>query len=164
MRHMVQEDEEKAELGLSGDRPIEDPTDDRLGFAHFAEGLAKSLLGQTGTQGLVVGIHGPWGSGKTTLLNFVLHYLEELTRPSSAGRVDARAAENPNLLVVRFNPWWFTGREDLAVKLLDQFRASLVGEGERIRGISNRWATYPIPYLRLRSGFFRRLDSSGGRC
>jgi predicted KAP-like P-loop ATPase len=64
------------------------------------------------TDGIVVGLYGPWGSGKTTLLNFVTHYLgetEEGTRP----------------IVVRFNPWWFSGDEDLTRRFFDQLRVTI---------------------------------------
>jgi predicted KAP-like P-loop ATPase len=162
---MTEDGAKEATSYISGDRPIEDPADDRLGFARFAEGLARSLLAQTTSQGLVVGIHGPWGSGKTTLLNFVLHYLDEMTQSSKTAPegADATQGGNPNLLIVRFNPWWFTGREDLAVRLLDQFRASLAGEGERASRIkdslgelSESLSSSPFGVLQ-KAGFFGRL-------
>jgi predicted KAP-like P-loop ATPase len=94
---------------LSPDRPKADPVDDRLGYAPFAKHLAESISRMAPPEGLVVGLYGPWGSGKTTLLNFVLHYLQAMPR-----------REQP--AVVQFNPWWFSGHEDLTRRFLDQFR------------------------------------------
>ena len=50
--------------------------------------------------GLVISINGPWGSGKSTVLNFAEHYLKQ-------------ADDEKKPLILRFNPWWFAGREDL---------------------------------------------------
>lgn len=127
---------------IGGDEPLQNPADDRLGLADFAKRLAKSLLRREGDSGLVVGIHGPWGSGKTTLVNFILHFLTpsqtqgEDNTPKSAPTDE----ENQEPVIIRFNPWWFTGREDLALKLLDQFQATLEGEGERTREIRDALA------------------------
>jgi len=52
---------------LHGDRPAER---DLLGFAPFAEGLARLIL-LPGTQPLTVGIHGPWGKGKSSFMQFI---------------------------------------------------------------------------------------------
>ena len=57
-------------------------------------------------------LYGPWGSGKTTLLGFVEHYLDKM--PSK---------ERP--VVVHFNPWWFSGHEDIARDFLSVFQATL---------------------------------------
>ena len=72
--------------------------------------------------GLVVAIYGAWGLGKTTVLNFVEHYLHE----------DA----SDQFVVVRFNPWWFSGRVDIAAAFFEQLRAvfmSWPGRGEAER-------------------------------
>ena len=54
------------------DTPGRDPErDDQLGYAPFAKHLARAVARVTPTNGLVIGLYGPWGSGKTTVLNFV---------------------------------------------------------------------------------------------
>lgn len=80
------------------DEPLDDPSQDRLGFRSFAKNLANAILQVDDSKGLVIGIHGPWGSGKTTLRNFVVAFLRESADPP---------------LIVPFNAWWFTGREEL---------------------------------------------------
>lgn len=97
---------------LLSDRPLVDPRFDRLGRAEFARRIADAISKMAPSEGFAIGVFGPWGSGKTTLLNFVLHYLNEMPE-----------AERP--IIVRFNPWWFSGREDLIERFLNQLLAVL---------------------------------------
>ena len=111
---------------LSADRPLEDPDDDRLGYAPFAHALAKSILGLPAATGLVIGIYGAWGLGKTTAVNFILRYL-------------GRAPKSQQPVVVRFNPWWFSGQEDLTRRFFGQLEAELgAGTGAKL---SRGWRT-----------------------
>ncbi len=104
---------------LSADKPLTDPKDDRLRYAPFAEHLAESICKMISPEGPVVAIYGSWGSGKTTLLNFVYHYLQQ--KPES---------EQP--IIVRFNPWWFSGHEDLTRRFFDQLQAVLRSKGKSV--------------------------------
>ncbi len=99
--------------GLLDDAPLEDPDDDLLGRAPFSKALAEAILALDAKRGFVLALFGEWGSGKTTALNFVLHYLDEL----------APEADRP--VVVRFNPWWYSGEEQLLTMFLAQVRAAL---------------------------------------
>ncbi len=103
------------------DRPLSDPGDDRLGYAPFAKTLAKAVVSMKAPDGMVVGIYGPWGSGKTTVLNFVEHYLQESDSPFT---------------VIRFNPWWFSGRVDLAQSFFAQLQSAFMkwpARGNKVR-------------------------------
>jgi predicted KAP-like P-loop ATPase len=102
-----QEDE-----SLSADRALVDPDKDQLGYSSFAEHVAKIISNMEPYEGFVIAIYGPWGSGKTTLLNFVDHYL-------------SHAKDNEQLVVVSFNPWWFSGHEDLTIRFFYQLQAVL---------------------------------------
>ena len=97
---------------LFADRPLTDPKDDVLGYAEFAENLAKAIVDMAGKDGLVIGLHGPWGSGKSTVLNFVEHYLQQ---PAHKGKV----------LVVRFNPWWFSGSDAVLWRFFEALSACI---------------------------------------
>lgn len=97
---------------LSSDRPLSDPKDDLFGHAPFAKHLAEAIYRQQGDDGIVLALYGPWGSGKSTVLGFVLHYLEQVP-------------ERERPVPVSFNPWWFSGQENLAKALLGQLEAVL---------------------------------------
>ena len=99
---------------LSSDKPLTKPKDDRLAYSPFAERLAESLLAMAPPDGFVVALYGSWGSGKTTVVNFIVHYLED--RP-----------DDDQPIIVHFNPWWFSGRENLIRAFFDQLQAALTG-------------------------------------
>ena len=101
-----------SEYIISGDKPLIDPKNDQLGYAQFAKHLAESIDKMVPTEGLVIAIYGQWGSGKTTMLNFVVHFLNQ-------------KSESERPIIVRFNPWWFSGQEDLTRRFFDQFQAVL---------------------------------------
>lgn len=90
-------------------------------------------------EGMVVGVQGPWGSGKSTLLNLV------------ESRAKGAGGEGP--LVVRFNPWWFAGREDLYRRFFAELGASLGRQdagrlqeiGRRLRAFAE--AVKPLKYV-----------------
>ncbi len=99
---------------FSSDKPLTKPEDDRLAYGTFAQRLAESLLAMAPADGFVVALYGSWGSGKTTVVNFIVHYLED--RP-----------EDERPIIVHFNPWWFSGRENLIRAFFDQLQAALAG-------------------------------------
>jgi predicted KAP-like P-loop ATPase len=98
------------EKPLSADRPLSDPSHDRLGYAPFAKQLATSVLSASPADGLVLALYGEWGTGKSTALNFIIHYLELHEEPP---------------IIVHFNPWWFAGHEDLIRRFFAQFEATI---------------------------------------
>ncbi|MEK0082857.1 KAP family P-loop NTPase fold protein [Benzoatithermus flavus] len=97
---------------LSPERPIGDPEDDRLGRAEFAARLARMLVDPDtrAASGIVVGVTGSWGSGKSSLLNLLARAI--------TGRW-------PDAVVVRFDPWLVSGRDDLVRSFLKDLHASL---------------------------------------
>jgi predicted KAP-like P-loop ATPase len=108
---------------LFSDKPLDDPSKDMLGRATLAENLAKGLLKMAPPEGFVVAIFGPWGSGKSTLLTFIRHFLEKTPE-----------ADRP--IIVEFNPWWFSGREDLTISFFSQLSVAIddgTAEVEEIR-------------------------------
>ena len=78
------------------DAPIRNPEDDVLGRANLAASFSEQLLSLDVTEGLVVGVLGPWGSGKTSFINLARTHLQ------SAG-----------IAILDFNPWMFSGAEQL---------------------------------------------------
>jgi len=132
--------EEEQNKYLSGDRALVDPKDDRLGYAPFAQHLAQSLYSMSPTEGLVVAIHGPWGSGKTTALNFVLHFLKD-------------EIEGGRIMHIPFNPWLFSGTEDIIRRFFGQMIAVLANKKavnkelrKKIAHFADLISDTPIPY------------------
>ncbi|WP_440951389.1 KAP family P-loop NTPase fold protein [Methanosphaerula subterraneus] len=104
---------------LTPDRPLNNPADDLFGSAPYAKVLARGILGMFNPDGFVVALHGPWGSGKTTLLNFTRCYLE-----------DPDQSEHDPITIIDFNPWWFSGREDLTRQFFANFSNGLSDQGK----------------------------------
>ena len=96
-------------LHLSSDRPILSQSADDLQRSKLADVIAKEIAAAPLDGGFVLSITGPWGAGKTSLMNLVVERL--------------RASANPPS-VVQFNPWLFSGSE----QLVHQFFAKLSEE------------------------------------
>jgi predicted KAP-like P-loop ATPase len=112
------------ELAISADRPKTDPEkEDLLGRKDFAQHLARVITEKSAAFGFVVALYGPWGSGKTSLLKFVQYYLRALP-----------ARERP--VIVNFNPWWFSGQENLTREFFKQLLAVLCEDGKLKRAVS----------------------------
>ncbi|RQM68884.1 KAP family P-loop NTPase fold protein [Aeromonas hydrophila] len=109
---------------LSADRPSSNPQEDLFGHAPFAETLANSICRYPGNDGLVLALYGPWGSGKSTVLSYVRHFLE--LRPE---------AERPAIMT--FNPWWFSGQENLTRAFLGQMQAVLPAKNAKFKKLGD---------------------------
>jgi KAP family P-loop domain len=90
------------------DNPIRLAQDDGLGRDQLAEAFASHVLGLDSAEGLVVGVLGPWGSGKTSFVNLARAHF-------SAADID----------VLDFNPWMFSGAEQLVDSFFDELATQL---------------------------------------
>jgi len=88
---------------ISGN-PITARDQDRLGRSVFADQIAARLRATEVDDGLVVAVMGPWGTGKTSVLNMVVQQLQA----------------DPARIVLTFNPWMFSGRDQLIAKFFEQ--------------------------------------------
>nr|WP_256332569.1 P-loop NTPase fold protein [Stutzerimonas stutzeri] len=77
----------------------------------------------------MLALYGPWGSGKSTVLTYVQHFLEQ--RP-----------ENEQPVLVKFNPWWFSGQENLARAFLGQLQAVLPARSEKFKQLGDLLADF----------------------
>ncbi len=125
---------------LSGDKPLTEIKDDRLGFASYSEYLAQVIARQCPNSGLVMAICGEWGTGKSTLINFMLRSLDRL--PTS---------ERPQ--VIHFNPWLFSGESDLTRRFFEQLEGTFKKWGKTFKTLRSAVADYgevvekaPLPY------------------
>lgn len=126
---------------LSSDSPLTDERADAFGYGPFAGHVARALTTLAPIEGLAVAIHGPWGCGKSTLLNFVRKELDALP-----------AEQRP--IVLPFNPWWFSGSEDLVGHFFRELLARLDARDARTKRIRERIADFaevaaaaPVPYI-----------------
>lgn len=93
---------------IAADNPIRRAEDDTLGRTKFAESFADRLLLLDAQEGVVAGVLGPWGSGKTSFVNLVRARLEKSDVP-----------------VLDFNPWMFSGAEQLVESFFFELSAQL---------------------------------------
>jgi hypothetical protein len=147
------------------DNPIRSIEEDLLGRSSAAEAFAEQILSFQMADGVVVGILGPWGSGKTSFVNLARTHLK------AAG-----------VEVIDFNPWMFSGAEQLVDSFFIEVSAQLklrpalstVGKnieeyGEVFSGLG--WVPVFGPWIeRIRAGnkvlakvLQRRKEGVGGR-
>src|SRR5262249_1241259 len=81
--------------------------------------------------GLVLALYGSWGGGKSTMLNFVAKDL-------------ASRSKDQQPTIIRFNPWWFSGQEDL----VGIFFEELI-KGLKLNSLANTALKALPPLLRI---------------
>ncbi len=95
-------------VSTHADNPIEQPGDDSLGRASVARDFVDQVLSLDSSKGLVVGVLGPWGSGKTSFINLARNRLADSDVP-----------------VLEFNPWMFSGADQLVESFFVEIAAEL---------------------------------------
>lgn len=126
---------------IDADNPVSSPEQDALGRNERARIFAEQILALDSSEGIVVGVLGPWGSGKTSFVNLARLRLAELGIPT-----------------LEFNPWMFSGAEQLVESFFVELSAQLkmrpgfahVGElfeqyGESFSGLS--WLPLVGPWI-----------------
>jgi hypothetical protein len=133
------------------DNPITRASEDFLQRGGVAAALAENLRYVDAWKGHVVGILGPWGSGKTSLVNLVRE----------------RLAVAPELPVLDFNPWMFSGAEQLVDSFFAELAAQLRLKGGRFERIAERLDSYgelvtPLGLVPLPGAWTERLRGATG--
>ncbi|MFI5974950.1 P-loop NTPase fold protein [Streptomyces sp. NPDC051452] len=82
---------------ISGDDPISREQDDLLNRTSLAAAIAEEIAGMSADNGGVLAVTGKWGTGKTSLVNLVANKLKR----------------NETVRTIRFNPWLFSGTDQL---------------------------------------------------
>ncbi|HJT21401.1 MAG TPA: P-loop NTPase fold protein [Nitrospira sp.] len=90
------------------DNPIKRVEDDAIGRVYSARSFARQVLDLDASSGIVVGVLGAWGSGKTSFIN--------LARPEF---------KHAGVEVIDFNPWMFSGVEQLMEHFFAEMSAQL---------------------------------------
>jgi hypothetical protein len=109
----------------SPDQPVEARDGDLLERGEFARTLAAQI-GAADERGLVMALTGPWGSGKTSLLNLIAETL--------------RVNEGP--IIVRFNPWYFSGTDQLIEHFFIELGEQLGKSGTLMSKIGAKFKSY----------------------
>lgn len=107
------------------DKAIQSVTSDRFNFNPTAEVLAKNISRLSVDDSYTIAVNGEWGSGKSSFLNLVRQHLETSDED-----------ENKNI-VLDFDPWMFSGREDVVMQLFLHIRAELQNLNNERKGYLN---------------------------
>lgn len=137
------------------DRPINESTQDLFRRAPYAQAIAAEILASPLADSFVVGILGPWGSGKSSLLNML-----------------GRALEKGGAVVVPFNPWLFSGTEQLVSQFFAELSAELqLNSDAKTKAVGEALATYGgllaplkfIPVVGVATESLRTAAVEGGK-
>ena len=109
---------------LPGDNPIGNHEDDVLERAGVANDFARQVLELDAGHGTTVGVFGPWGSGKTSFVNLARKTFERESVP-----------------VLDFNPWLFSGAEQLVERFFAELSASM-GMTDELEEIGDAFRRY----------------------
>jgi len=114
------------------ERPIESADEDKLDRGPFVRRLVSALIDpKTGkSRGVVVGITGPWGSGKSSVLNLLRERVREV---------------HPKTIVVRFDPWLISGRNDLISEFINELLATIKSEptvADKLKSVTDTFTKY----------------------
>lgn len=128
-----------AKSELTADQPISSASEDLLERAPFARQLAVAIANWKEDQSLVISLNGDWGIGKTSVKNLAL---EELKK------------RDDRLDLVEFNPWHWTGHDDLAAAFFKEILGVLQGTkgGPEAQAVARSLRRYAA-YLGLLHGF-----------
>lgn len=110
---------------MPAERAIEHADQDTLGRDQFVQRLTQALISPQTKKatGIVVGLTGTWGSGKSSILNLVAEHM---------------GTAWPNAIVVRFNPWLVSGRNDLIKEFFGELRSLIAKSGHKLNAQSKR--------------------------
>ena len=147
------------------ERPIERASEDVLGRVSFVRRLADALIDKSTkkSRGIAIGITGAWGSGKSSVLNLLCQHVKD---------------NYPKALVVRFDPWLVSGRNDLISEFLRELirtinadphasdRLKKAGKtiakyGEYMAPVVATWIPLLGPIIRGGSGLIKEAVKSG---
>lgn len=111
---------------ITGDNPIKNPEDDVIGRVAIAQKFAQHVLELDTTEGVVVGVIGPWGSGKTSFINLAQNEFKTKKIP-----------------ILDFNPWMFSGTAQIVESFFIELAAQLLKKPDRdLAGIGRDFEAY----------------------
>ncbi len=125
-------------------------SEDLLGRKKFAEQIADSLVNtfDNDFESIVFGLNGKWGSGKSTLLDFIRIEIKKHQKEN----------QNENFIIYNFNPWMFSGQDELQRMFFQELFLEIGDFNEELRGIFEKMGN-----LIGKLGFVKYLHSGLGR-
>ena len=132
-------DKKQIGKGVPVDNPIKKRENDLLGRAAAARSFVRHVLALDASLGIVVGVFGPWGSGKTSFLNLARQEFEQEEIP-----------------VIEFNPWMFSGTDQLVARFFSELSKLLRPFSRKIRKVRKFLSDYGS-CLQGKTGTFFRL-------
>lgn len=112
-------------LRRNPDAPIECTDDDRLQRRPFARTMANDVRHAPRQNGFVIGLTGSWGEGKTSVINLLIEELKD------------------DAIVVHFNPWLFSGTEQLIEHFFEELASQLREKGsDRLKKVASALDLY----------------------
>ncbi|AZA60088.1 KAP family P-loop NTPase fold protein [Chryseobacterium indoltheticum] len=114
---------------INTDQPIIDPINDKLGRTTFAAEIASGLVNsfKDNNESIVIGLSGNWGSGKSTLVNFIIADIEKISKE-----------QKQDIIVLRFNPWMFTGQKELQNIFLKELLTKFKTNHAKLKNVSEK--------------------------
>ena len=109
-----------------GDNPIKHATQDRLQRSTGAASVAADIRSVDASEGYVIGVVGPWGSGKTSIVNMICEALQA----------------EPAIPVIEFNPWIFSGTDELVLAFFRELAAQMRLKGPKIAAVAESVDSY----------------------
>jgi predicted KAP-like P-loop ATPase len=133
-------------MATVGDNPIKSGVDDRLQRLDSVKSLVSDIRDVDASEGYVVGIVGSWGSGKTSIVNMIREELEQ----------------EPAIPIIDFNPWFFSGTNELVESFFRELAAQMRLKGDRLAKIANTVDMYggllsPVSAIPYVGAWFDRL-------
>ncbi|MBM7420173.1 MULTISPECIES: P-loop NTPase fold protein [Chryseobacterium] len=118
---------------INTDQPINDPANDKLGRTAFATEIASGLVNsfKDNNESIVIGLSGNWGSGKSTLVNFIVGEIEKLSK-----------GQEQDIIVLRFNPWMFTGQKELQNIFLKELLTKFKTNQTKLKDLSEKLSEF----------------------
>lgn len=118
---------------INTDQPINDPAKDKLGRIVFATEIATGLVNsfKENNESIVIGLSGNWGSGKSTLVNFLVTEIEKISKE-----------QRQEIIVLRFNPWMFTGQKELQNIFLGELLTKLRTNQTKLKDLSEKFSEF----------------------
>lgn len=102
-------------MKIESDKPIDNKEQDKLKRNRFACNIAKNITNYSCKESLTIGLMGDWGCGKSSIINMMKNKISEL---------------KPDMVIVEFNPWYFSGRKQLISDFFQVLSSKVSGIGK----------------------------------